>query len=93
MRVIRKTLFYTGIIYTVSHGAYEITCIYVHIYTCCKSVAWKADGCGFESHLRQPIFYLKNDFDELCCVALPFCCVVVVALPFSASPGVLVRAL
>ena len=22
---------------------------------------------------------------ELCCVALPFCCVVVVALPFSAS--------
>ena len=22
---------------------------------------------------------------ELCCVALPFCCVVIVALPFSAS--------
>ena len=27
---------------------------------------------------------------ELCCVALLFCCVVVVALPFSASLGVIV---
>ena len=29
---------------------------------------------------------------ELCCVALPFCCGVVVALPFSASLGVIVHA-
>ena len=28
---------------------------------------------------------------ELCCVALPFCCVVVVALPFSASLEVIVH--
>ena len=28
---------------------------------------------------------------KLCCVALPFCCVVVVALPFSASLGVIVH--
>ena len=29
---------------------------------------------------------------ELCCVALPFCCVVVVALPFSASLEAIVHA-
>ena len=28
---------------------------------------------------------------EFCCVALPFCCVVVVALPFSASLKVIVH--
>ena len=28
---------------------------------------------------------------KLCCVVLPFCCVVVVALPFSASLEVIVR--
>ena len=48
-----------------------------------------ADGCGFESHPRQPIFLTVSG--ELCCVALPFCCVVVVALPFSASLGVIVH--
>ena len=32
--------------------------------------------CGFKSHPRQPIFFSG----ELCCVALPFCCVVVVLL-------------
>ena len=36
-----------------------------------KSVAWKADGCGFESHLTQPIFLLKMTFlSELCCCCL-----------------------
>ena len=55
-------------------------------------IAWKADGRGFESHLRQPIFLLKMTVSgELCCVALPFCCVVVVALPFSVSLGVIVN--
>ena len=29
---------------------------------------------------------------ELCCVALLFCCIVVVALPFSASLGMIVHA-
>ena len=47
-----------------------------------KSVAWKANGHGFESH---PNFSFKND-----CIAMPFCCVV--ALPFSASLGVIVHA-
>ena len=51
------------------------------------------DGCGFESDLRQPIFLLKMPVsDELCCVALPFYCVVVVALPFLASLGMIVHA-
>ena len=37
-------------------------------------------------------FFKKNDcLGELCCVALPFCCVVVVALPFSVSLGVIVN--
>ena len=37
-------------------------------------------------------FSLKNDcFGKWCCVALPFCCVVVVALPSSASLGVIVH--
>ena len=39
-------------------------------------------GCGFECHLRQPIFLGKITVSgELCCVALLFCCVVVV-LPY-----------
>ena len=45
-----------------------------------------ADGRGFESHPRQPIFLRKMTVSgELCCVALPFCCGGVVALPFSTS--------
>ena len=57
-----------------------------------KSITWKADGHGFESHPKQPIFLLKMTvLGELCCVALPFCCVVV-ALPLSASLGVVVHA-
>ena len=56
-----------------------------------KSIVWKADGCGFESHLRQPIFFGKiTVLGELCCVTLLFCYVVVVALPFSASLEVIV---
>ena len=52
-----------------------------------KSVTWKADGRGFESHPRQPIFLWKMTVSgDLCCIALPFCCVVV-ALPFSSSLG------
>ena len=40
------------------------------------------DGLGFESHLRQPIFLLKITLSgKLCCVALPF----------SASLGVIVH--
>ena len=40
-----------------------------------KSVAWRTDGRGFESHARQPIFLWKMTVSgELCCVALPFCC-------------------
>ena len=56
-----------------------------------KSITWRADGRGFESHPRQPIFLTVSG--KLCCVALPFCCVVVVvvALPFSASHGVIVH--
>ena len=55
-------------------------------------IAWGADGRGFESHLRKPIFLLKMTVSgKLCCVALPFHCVVVVALPFSASLGVIVH--
>ena len=58
-----------------------------------KSVAWRADGRGFESHPRQSIFLGKVTVsDVLCCVALPFCCAVVVAVPFSASLGVIVHA-
>ena len=60
----------------------------------CKSITWKADGRGFESHMRQPIFLGKMfqaSYMQLCCVALPFCCVVV-ALLFSASLGVIVHA-
>ena len=57
-----------------------------------KSVAWRANGRGLESHLRQPIFLCKMTvLGELCCVALSFCCVVVVALPFSASLEVIVH--
>ena len=57
-----------------------------------KSVPWKADGRGFKSHPRQQIFLWKMTvLGELCCVALPFCCVVVVALTFSASLGVIVH--
>ena len=58
-----------------------------------KSVAWRADGRGFESHPKQPIFLWKMTvLGELCCVALPFCCVfVVVALPFSASLWLIVH--
>ena len=34
-----------------------------------------ADGCGFESHPRQPIFLWKMTVSgKLCCFALPFCC-------------------
>ena len=55
-----------------------------------KSAAWRADGRGFESHPRQPVFLSKMTISgELCCVALPFCCVIVV--PFSASLGVIVH--
>ena len=46
------------------------------------------------SNLTQgsQFFYEKMTVSgELCCVALPFCCVVVVALPFSASLGVIVH--
>ena len=40
-----------------------------------KSVAWRADGRGFESHPRQPIFLWKMTVSGvLCCVALSFCC-------------------
>ena len=48
---------------------------------CIQDSAQKADGHRFKSHL----FFLTVS-GELCCVALPFCCaVVVVPLPFSAS--------
>ena len=64
--------------------------VLVHSYTLmnvqCICVTWKADGRGFKSHPRQPIFL----FGRVCCVALPFCCVVV-ALPFSASLRVIVH--
>ena len=41
----------------------------------CACVTWRADSCGFESHPRQPIFLWKMTvLGELCCVALPFCC-------------------
>ena len=34
-----------------------------------KSATWKADGHGFESHTRQPIFLSKTTVSgELCCV-------------------------
>ena len=36
-------------------------------------MAWKVDGCGFESHLRQPIFRFGQVV--LCCFAfLLLCC-------------------
>ena len=41
-----------------------------------KSVSWRADGRGFESHLRQPIFLWKMTVSGASCIALPFCCVV-----------------
>ena len=48
-----------------------------------KSIAWRADGLGFKSHPRQPIFLWKMTVSgKMCCVALPFRCV---ALPFSIS--------
>ena len=53
-----------------------------------KSTTCKADGRGFESHImRHPIFLSKTTVsgESLCC-----CCVV--ALPFSASLGVVVHA-
>ena len=68
------------------------TCAHICMCTCAASVAQLVraspgeDGRGFESHPRQPILLRKMTVSgELCCVALPFCCVVVVALPFSAS--------
>ena len=51
-----------------------------------KNIAWKADGRGFESHLRQPIFLCFGQV-VLCCFAFLLCCFV--ALPFSASLGVI----
>ena len=56
-----------------------------------KNVAWKAGGRGLGSHPRQPIYQKMTVSGELCCVALPFCCVVVVTLPFSASLEVIVH--
>ena len=46
-----------------------------------KSVAWRADGRGFESYPRQPIF-LNDCFGRvvLCCFA--FVLFIIVALPF-----------
>ena len=44
-----------------------------------KSIARRTDGRG--SHLRQSIFLCKMTVSgELCCIALPFCCVVVALL-------------
>ena len=44
---------------------YYVLCLLVG-----KSIAWKADGCGFESHLRQPIFLWKWLFWASCVVLL-----------------------
>ena len=50
-----------------------------------KSVGWNADGCMWVRVSPEVAnLSLKNDFWALCCFALPFCCVVIVALPFSA---------
>ena len=53
-----------------------------------KSVAWKADGRGFESHLRQPIFLLKTTvLGKLYCVAinafLLCCCLAFLSISWS----------
>ena len=34
-----------------------------------KSIVWKEDGRGFESHLRQLTFLHVTALGELCCVA------------------------
>ena len=39
----------------------------------------------------QFFFEKMTVLGELCCVALPFCCFVVVVLPFSASLGMIVH--
>ena len=58
----------TECVYTfgVHRPRYSVNVQYVHVYTCMyqvhvymyigKSIAWRADGRGFESHPRQPIF-------------------------------------
>ena len=55
-----------------------------------NNVAWKADGRGFESHLRQPFFLYCIGRVVLCCFAFLLCCCCV-ALPFSASLQVIVH--